>query len=50
MHILEPISARDTIITKLAKLNIYNYWDLALHIPLRYEDLTQIYQIGRAHV
>lgn len=50
MHILEPISARDTIITKLAKLNIYNYWDLALHIPLRYEDLTQIYPISKLRV
>lgn len=36
--------------SKLNKLNIHNYWDLACHIPLRYEDLTKTYQIREAIV
>lgn len=33
---------------KLAKLNINNIWDLALHLPLRYEDETHITPIADA--
>lgn len=38
-----PDSARNS--AKLAKLNLIRWWDLALHIPLRYEDLTKVYPI-----
>ncbi|MDD3265834.1 MAG: ATP-dependent DNA helicase RecG [Burkholderiales bacterium] len=34
--------------SKLDKLDIHNYWDLACHIPLRYEDLTKTYKIRDA--
>ena len=50
MQILEPIHNAEKHLAKLAKLNIHNYWDLALHIPLRYEDLTKIYPIAETQV
>lgn len=50
MQILEPIHNAEKHLSKLAKLNIYNYWDLALHIPLRYEDLTKVYPIAETQV
>lgn len=50
MQILEPIHNIEKHKTKFAKLNIYTYWDLALHIPLRYEDLTKVYPIAEAQI
>lgn len=50
MQILNPIDASPKTTGKLAKLNIYCYWDLALHIPLRYEDLTRVYPIAEAQI
>lgn len=50
MQILEPIHNAEKHLVKLAKLNIHNYWDLALHIPLRYEDLTKVYPIAETQV
>lgn len=50
MQLLEPITNTDKIKSKLAKLSLYNYWDLALHIPLRYEDLTKVYPIQEAQI
>ena len=41
-----PVSANT--LTKLTKLNITNIWDLALHLPLRYEDETHITPIADA--
>lgn len=35
---------------KLADINLYSYWDLLLHIPLRYEDLTKVYPIATAEI
>ena len=46
MQILEPLHNVAKISAKLAKLNLLCYWDLALHIPLRYEDLTKVYPIA----
>ena len=43
---LPDISA--TLAQKLEKLHLYQAWDLALHLPLRYEDETQIVSIARA--
>ena len=31
--------------TKLSAIGINTYWDLLLHIPIRYEDLTKVYNI-----
>lgn len=46
MQVLEPIHNVDKIRSKLDKLGVKSYWDLALHIPLRYEDLTKVYPIA----
>lgn len=50
MHLtyLDPIQNIEKHQSKLDKLNIHNYWDLACHIPLRYEDLTKTYKIRDA--
>lgn len=32
--------------SKLAKIGLHTVQDLLLHLPLRYEDRTQLYQIG----
>lgn len=37
-------------LSKLAKMNIRNIWDLALHLPLRYEDETHITPIADAQI
>ncbi len=34
-----------TLATKLSAIGINTYWDLLLHIPIRYEDLTKVYNI-----
>lgn len=51
LQLLEPIlNVRPVILNRLASLGIYNYWDLLLHIPLRYEDLTTVYPIIQADI
>ncbi len=50
MQILKPIEASPKVTSKLAKLSLNNYWDLALHIPIRYEDLTKVYPIIEAQI
>ncbi len=35
---------------KLSELGIITYWDLLLHIPNRYQDLTSIQKIGQLSV
>lgn len=48
MQILEQISDKAQLNNKLLKLGLSSWWDLALHIPLRYEDLTRVYPITEA--
>ena len=43
-----PIKISANTLAKLTKLNITNIWDLALHLPLRYEDETHITPIADA--
>lgn len=50
MQILEKIHTADKTQAKLNKLSINTCWDLALHIPLRYEDLTKVYPIVEAQI
>lgn len=45
-----PFSISPSTLSKLAKLNISNIWDLALHLPLRYEDETHITPIADAQL
>lgn len=40
----------DTTARKLEKLHLHQLWDLVLHLPLRYEDETQIVPIRAAKV
>lgn len=42
------LSITDKTAQKLAKLNLHTLWDLALHLPLRYEDETHITPIAHA--
>ena len=50
MQILEAISTETKLANRLAKINLHTHWDLALHIPLRYEDLTKVYPIVEVKV
>lgn len=45
-----PFTVSATTLSKLAKLNIGNIWDLALHLPSRYEDETHITPIADAQI
>ena len=45
MHVL-PASIPKATLAKLAKLGIHNRFDLVLHLPLRYEDETQLQRIA----
>lgn len=45
-----PFAVSANTLSKLAKLNIRNIWDLALHLPLRYEDETHITPIADAQI
>ncbi|MFN7094937.1 MAG: ATP-dependent DNA helicase RecG, partial [Burkholderiales bacterium] len=50
-RVLTPLPQTSKVVKdKLASLTIYTYWDLLLHVPLRYEDLTSVYPIANAHV
>ena len=44
-HVL-PASIPQATLAKLAKLGIHNRFDLVLHLPLRYEDETQLQRIA----
>lgn len=35
---------------KFHNLGIYSYWDLLLHLPLRYEDMATVYPIANAKI
>lgn len=49
MSAAKPVSkARSTAASKLARLGLSTDTDLALHLPLRYEDETQLVTIGDA--
>lgn len=50
MQVLAPLHDVEKYQTKLNRLNLNTYWDLALHIPLRYEDLTKVYPISETQV
>src|SRR5690242_17365175 len=41
-----PFPASKALEEKLAKLGITDELDLVMHLPLRYEDETHLYQIG----
>lgn len=45
-----PFTVSAPTLSKLAKLNIGNIWDLALHLPSRYEDETHITPIADAQI
>ncbi|MDF7675694.1 ATP-dependent DNA helicase RecG [Neisseriaceae bacterium ESL0693] len=45
-----PFAVNAATSARLAKLNIHNVWDLALHLPLRYEDETHITPIADAPI
>ena len=47
-HAVFPFSVSPPTLAKLNKLNINSIWDLALHLPLRYEDETHITSIADA--
>ena len=40
-----PATIQQATLNKLAKLGIHNRFDLVLHLPLRYEDETQLLRI-----
>ena len=48
LNILQPVKTTPGILNKLTTLNIRSHWDLLLHIPNRYEDLTSTYPIAKA--
>ncbi|MDO4434460.1 MAG: ATP-dependent DNA helicase RecG [Alysiella sp.] len=47
-EIRKQLKLTDTTATKLEKLHLHTAWDLALHLPLRYEDETHITPIADA--
>ena len=47
-EVRQQLHITDTTARKLEKLHLNTAWDLALHLPLRYEDETQIIPISAA--
>ena len=47
-EVRQQLHITDTTARKLEKLHLNTAWDLALHLPLRYEDETQIVPISAA--
>ncbi|HLO64247.1 MAG TPA: ATP-dependent DNA helicase RecG, partial [Azonexus sp.] len=43
-----PIRASDALLKKLAKIGLHCEADLLVHLPLRYEDETQITPVARS--
>ena len=48
--IRQKLKLTDNAAAKLAKLHLHTAWDLALHLPLRYEDETQVVPIAAAPI
>ena len=49
--LLKPISGiSDLVKEKLTALNLHSYWDVLLHIPLRYENLTEVSSIEASNI
>ncbi len=46
----KQLKITDTAAKKLEKLNLHTPWDVALHLPLRYEDETHIMPIADAPI
>lgn len=49
-EICQLLKLTDNTAKKLEKLNLHTPWDLVLHLPLRYEDETQIIPIANAPI
>lgn len=49
-EIQKQLKITDVSAKKLAKLNLHTPWDIALHLPLRYEDETHIIPIAEAPI
>lgn len=50
-NLLKPISGISNLVQeKLSALKIYSYWDVLLHIPIRYENLTETSTIEASNV
>lgn len=49
-EIRQLLKVTDTTASKLEKLHLHQPWDLVLHLPLRYEDETQIVPIRAAKI
>jgi ATP-dependent DNA helicase RecG len=47
-QLLQIIDAPDKVREKLKAIGLNTIWDLFLHVPLRYEDLTKVYSICEA--
>ncbi|RTK97215.1 MAG: ATP-dependent DNA helicase RecG [Neisseriaceae bacterium] len=45
MKLLDKLNCSDKLTPLFSKLGIETNWDLLLHLPLRYEDLTKLYPI-----
>lgn len=49
-QLLQTIDAPAKTLEKLKSIGLNTIWDLFLHVPLRYEDLTKVYSIHEANV
>ncbi|MCC2624206.1 MAG: ATP-dependent helicase RecG [Burkholderiales bacterium] len=49
-QLLQSINAPEKTLDKLKSIGLNTIWDLVLHVPLRYEDLTKVYAIQDAAV
>ena len=49
-NLRQTLKLTDATAQKLEKLHIHTAWDLALHLPLRYEDETRITPIAAAPI
>ena len=47
-EVRQQLHITDTTVRKLEKLHLNTAWDLALHLPLRYEDETKVVPISAA--
>ena len=46
--VLKSLKLSDATAQKLQKLGLHSLWDMALHLPLRYEDETHLMPIADA--
>ena len=46
----KPAATANTLAAKLARLDLRDDWDFALHLPIRYEDETRLIKVGDAVV